>query len=307
MTAHASTHSIQPRMVLAILFIPALAFLVVACMPITPPVPTPTTTESATAMQETATMTTTSSAGATGSELIGTVWQWQKTQMNDDTSTTPEDPTKYTLTFLTDGSFQVQADCNRGRGIYTVDGTHLTLRQGIMTLMACLPGSLDTLFLKQLGQTSTYLLSQGNLVLELEQHTGTMTFMLAQTNTEAGETSDVATTPMGSATLTGTVTYRQRIALPPGSVVEVQLQDVSKADAAAVVIASQTITTTGENVPIPFTLTYDPAQIDPRSTYALSVRITIAGQLRWINTERYAVLTGGAPTTGVEVIVQPAP
>ncbi len=69
----------------------------------------------------------------------------------------------------------------------------------------------------------------------------------------------------------------------------------------------QTITTTGENVPIPFTLSYDPAQIDERFTYALSVRITLDGQLQWINTESYPVLTRGAPMTGVENVVQPVP
>src|SRR5690606_28033950 len=57
---------------------------------------------------------------------------------------------------------------------------------------------------------------------------------------------------MPTGVLTGTVTYLQRVALPPGSVIEVRLQDVSRADAAAEVIASQTITTAGENVPIPF-------------------------------------------------------
>lgn len=110
-----------------------------------------------------------------------------------------------------------------------------------------------------------------------------------------------------SGILTGTVTYLQRIALPSGSVVEVQLQDVSRADAQAQIIASQTITTAGENVPIPFRLSYDPAQIDPRFTYALSARITINGELRWINTESYAVLTHDAPLTGVEVVVRPVP
>ena len=33
-------------------------------------------------------------------------------------------------------------------------------------------------------------------------------------------------------------------------------------------------------------------------------RITVDGKLRWINTQRYPVLTGGAPVTGVEVIVE---
>lgn len=120
------------------------------------------------------------------------------------------------------------------------------------------------------------------------------------------DTAEKTSAITGATALTGTVTYRQRIALPPGSVITIQLQDVSKADAAAQIIASQTITTTGENVPIPFTLAYDPAQIDPKHAYALSARITVTGQLRWINTERYAVLTNGAPTNGVEVVVQPA-
>jgi uncharacterized lipoprotein YbaY len=108
-----------------------------------------------------------------------------------------------------------------------------------------------------------------------------------------------------SGVLTGTVTYLQRIALPAGSVIEVQLQDVSRADVAAEVLASQTITTGGENVPIPFELSYDPAQIDPRFTYALSVRIMVDGLLRWINTEHVGVLTRGSPASGVEVLVAP--
>lgn len=107
-----------------------------------------------------------------------------------------------------------------------------------------------------------------------------------------------------SGVLTGSVTYRQRIALPAGSVIEVSLQDVSRQDVAATIIATQTITTAGENVPIPFELVYDPAEIDPRMSYAVSVRITQDGQLRWINTERFAVLTHDAPVTGVEVVVQ---
>jgi uncharacterized lipoprotein YbaY len=74
---------------------------------------------------------------------------------------------------------------------------------------------------------------------------------------------------------------------------------------AATVVASQTITTAGENVPIPFELTYDPAEIDPRMTYALSVRIMVDGELAWINTSSYPVLTRDAPVTGVEVLVDP--
>ena len=103
--------------------------------------------------------------------------------------------------------------------------------------------------------------------------------------------------------ITGQVTYRQRIALSPDAVVEVSLQDISRADAPAVVVASQTIQTGGKQVPIPFALDYDPGAIDPRMSYAVSARITENGQLTWISTQVYPVLTRGAPSDNVEIIV----
>ncbi len=108
-----------------------------------------------------------------------------------------------------------------------------------------------------------------------------------------------------SGVFTGTVTYLQRIALPAGSVINVELQDVSRADAVAEVLATQTITTAGENVPIPFELTYDPSQIDQRFTYAVRAQIMVDGALRWTTTTQYPVLTNGNPTSGVEVVVMP--
>lgn len=104
--------------------------------------------------------------------------------------------------------------------------------------------------------------------------------------------------------VSGTVTYLQRSALPPQAVVEVQLVDVSRADAPAIVIDSVTFETGGRQVPFPFELTYDPAQIDERFTYAVQARITVDGQLRFISTRSYQVITRGNPNT-VEVIVDP--
>jgi hypothetical protein len=78
---------------------------------------------------------------------------------------------------------------------------------------------------------------------------------------------------------------------------------VSRADAPAAVISQQVITTTGEQPPFPFSLPYDPAQIDERYTYAMQARIESDGQLLFINTESYPVITKGNPTE-VEVVVQ---
>ena len=106
----------------------------------------------------------------------------------------------------------------------------------------------------------------------------------------SGSESPVApTSPL--AAVTGQVTYLQRIALPPTAVVEISLSDVSRADAPAVVIASQRIEAQGRQVPFAFTLSYDPGRIDSRFTYAVSARITDAGRLLFVSTRRHAVIT----------------
>lgn len=109
--------------------------------------------------------------------------------------------------------------------------------------------------------------------------------------------------PSGS--VTGTVGYRQRIALPSNAIVEVKLQEVSRLDAPAVTIAEQTIETAGRQVPFAFALAYDPSRIDPRFTYVVQARITVEGELQWITTTAYRVITQGYPTT-VDIMVEQA-
>ena len=109
--------------------------------------------------------------------------------------------------------------------------------------------------------------------------------------------------PRTTAFLTGTVTYRQRIALTPQAEVHVELRDVSVQDVASVPIAKQVIATPGQ-VPIPFSLEYDPTKIRPGRTYAVSARIVDRGQLQFVTDTRVPVLTGGAPAA-VEIVVVP--
>ena len=97
-----------------------------------------------------------------------------------------------------------------------------------------------------------------------------------------------------TATVTGTVTYRERIALTPGAVVEVRLLDVSLADAPAKLIAEQTITSEHQ-VPIAFELTYDPADIDARLSYAVRAAIYNGERLLFTTDRNYPVLTRGHP------------
>ncbi|NNK33434.1 MAG: META domain-containing protein [Xanthomonadales bacterium] len=93
--------------------------------------------------------------------------------------------------------------------------------------------------------------------------------------------------------VSGTVTYRERIALSDSAVVEIQLQDVSRQDAPAGVLARQRITNPGQ-VPIAFELVYDPKDIDERMSYSVSARIIDGGQLRFVSDTATPVLTRGA-------------
>lgn len=102
--------------------------------------------------------------------------------------------------------------------------------------------------------------------------------------------------------ITGTAAYRERIALPPGAVLEVALRDTSRADAPAPPLASARIETTGQ-VPIPFALPFDPARIDPRGEYALAARLSVGGRLRFHSAIAHPVLTRGAGTTAEMLLV----
>ena len=103
--------------------------------------------------------------------------------------------------------------------------------------------------------------------------------------------------------ITGTVTYRNQGALPPTAVIDVALSDVSLADAPAKVISTQRIEAQGKQMPFPYELSYDPAQIDPRHTYSVSARITDGNNLLFISDTANPVLTRDAPMTDVEIAV----
>lgn len=100
----------------------------------------------------------------------------------------------------------------------------------------------------------------------------------------------------GTGTVTGTVTYLQRMALPPDAVIEVKLQDVSLADAPAKTIADQKITLGNRQVPVPFELKFDPAKIDPKHSYSVRATILMEGQPRFVTDKAYPVITQGNPS-----------
>lgn len=98
-------------------------------------------------------------------------------------------------------------------------------------------------------------------------------------------------TPPGYLTLSGTATYRERTALPPDAVFEATLEDVSRADAPAVVVASTRVASPA--VPIAFSIAVDPARIEAKRHYAVRGRITSNGQLLFASDAGYPVFGAG--------------
>ena len=99
-----------------------------------------------------------------------------------------------------------------------------------------------------------------------------------------------------TAAISGTVTYRQRIALPTNAVIKVKLLDITHPETQPVVIAEQSYNLGLRQVPVPFSLPYDPEKINPKRAYSLSAKITVDNQV-WFATETpNPVLTEGKPS-----------
>lgn len=99
-----------------------------------------------------------------------------------------------------------------------------------------------------------------------------------------------------NAKITGTAFFRERIALAPDALFEAELQDVSRADAPAVVIGRARKPNAGQ-VPIAFEISYDPRRIDPAGKYAVRATIHQGGRLFFTSDRSYPVLTQGYGST----------
>lgn len=114
------------------------------------------------------------STEALGTDIVGTTWQWNRFVGGDGSEISVKDPEKYTLALRPDGTYHVKADCNLSGGSYTLGTSHLTLDPGPTTLAECEPGSLYDEFLAKLGYVRTYLMRDGDLVLNLWADAGSM-------------------------------------------------------------------------------------------------------------------------------------
>lgn len=113
------------------------------------------------------------------------------------------------------------------------------------------------------------------------------------------------TSASATASITGTVGYRQRVALPSGASLQVGLEDVTRQDAPARVVSEMTFPISGKQVPIPFQLPYGQADIDPSHRYSVRAALLVGDKVKFRSTRAYPVITGGAPTD-VDIMVDAA-
>ena len=195
------------------------------------------------------------------------------------------------VAFGKDGNLSGSAGCNRYFSGYEVDGEKIAIGPAGSTMMMCArPGGImeqEAAFLGALSTSRSFRIERGRLQLR------TMDGALAVELVSA---------------VTGTLRYHARRALTPGSKVEVRVEDVSLADAPAILIGQQLFETEGNQVPFPFEVPFDPADIDARHTYALSARITDpGGRLLFINTTAHHVITHESSYFGVDLVLDLVP
>lgn len=105
--------------------------------------------------------------------------------------------------------------------------------------------------------------------------------------------------------VTGTVTKLDRMGLPPNAVVTVELRDTSRQDVPSITISTDVIELEGNQLPVPYVLEYDEDEIIETNTYTVFAKIEVDGTLIYITDTAYPVITRGAPTEDVEVLVVP--
>jgi heat shock protein HslJ len=105
-------------------------------------------------------------AGEEKAVLGGTNWQLVQIMSMDDSTYVPEDPSLYILSFAMDGTINVVADCNRGRGSWTseADG-NLQFGPIAATRAMCQPGSLHDIYMAQFQWVRSYVMQDGRLFL----------------------------------------------------------------------------------------------------------------------------------------------
>lgn len=117
------------------------------------------------------------SAADRGKSLAGTSWQLVRYEDSNGGDRRPKDPSKYTLTFQTDGRLIARIDCNRGSGTWKTNGRlGLALGPLALTKAKCPPGSLHDQIIGDWKHLQSYSMNKGHLLLLLKLDAGAYEF-----------------------------------------------------------------------------------------------------------------------------------
>ena len=159
---------------------------------------------------------TTPTTSTTESGIVGIVWQWVENTYSNDTQTTVPDPSQYTMALYPDGTVDLQIDCNRGGGTYTLDGSSLTIDVATMTRMACPSGTLSEEFVQSLNAAATYVMDGPDLIINMAMDTGNMRL---QAGGPAEMPAAAVVEPSSSEPVTPTVTQPAQTPVDPAAVI----------------------------------------------------------------------------------------
>ena len=105
--------------------------------------------------------------------------------------------------------------------------------------------------------------------------------------------------------ISGTLSYRERMALPADAAIDVKLVEAPAPGGTAKTVAESVFAPGGKQVPIPFRLSYNASDINPANIYQVSATISVNGKLMFTSTTAYPVLTDGASDRIAIVLQQP--
>jgi heat shock protein HslJ/uncharacterized lipoprotein YbaY len=262
---------------------------------------------------------------AVSSDLAGTSWNITSFNNGREAVVGILEDTMPTLVFGESGALSGTTGCNNFTGTYTSDGAGaIEISQLAATMMACMEpeGLMDQemQILAALPAATVYTVqgsilelrdADGALQVRAELATGEASGDAGATDAAAGAAAgtDAAADGMaGMATVSGTVYYLPRIALPNDAMVEVTIRNAQLADAPPemTLLAQTAFTTDGAQVPLPYTVVYAPADVQEGAMYSIGATIRDgAGKLLFISTTAIPVITRDNPTEDVEILVSP--
>lgn len=101
-----------------------------------------------------------------GNPLSGTSWQLVKFQGPDETTFTPDDKSKYTIKFGSDGRVVARVDCNRASSTWRVNAKgELQFGSWSRTSAKCGPGSLHNQIVNEGAAVRNFVIKDGHLFL----------------------------------------------------------------------------------------------------------------------------------------------